>query len=322
MPIYDIGYRGWDGPLRTGIRRFWPISRVGYELSKQGKLMSRLLFAAWTPLLYFVPMFFVVGYFTQPGNQTPGFASFLAGALSPEVAEILAAEPEISRPIAWQVLFYWFFAYVGVFFTFLMLSSVGPKLIADDMKSKAYLVYFSKPISIRDYILGKLGVIFLFMGRLLLLPALVLYAMSIMFSPGFETILHTGYLFLAIVLSFVVLTVPVALVVLFLSSLMEARFATFLWMGIFIAGQVASRSLSSIPGVDEQWSILLSIEYQQRLVLQKIYAITSGPDSAAELFSRWLDVDPPWEFALACLVTISVVCAYGLYRRIKAPLSI
>src|SRR5258708_19144625 len=70
MPIYEFGYRHWQGTLRPWWLRWYPITRTGIGLALQNRMLRRLMFVAWLPLVYFGAAFFAVGKMTEPGAIT------------------------------------------------------------------------------------------------------------------------------------------------------------------------------------------------------------------------------------------------------------
>jgi len=71
MPIYEFGYRGYDGPIGSQLWRWAVITRQGVRLALRKRLLRRLLFLAWTPMLYFALIFFAIGTMTEIDAQRP-----------------------------------------------------------------------------------------------------------------------------------------------------------------------------------------------------------------------------------------------------------
>ena len=70
------------------------------------------------------------------------------------------------------------------------------------MRSKAFLLYFAKPIGTWEYLGGKLCVPLFFICGITLFPALALYAISIALSPDANTLLATAPIVGRIVFAF------------------------------------------------------------------------------------------------------------------------
>src|SRR4030095_5883837 len=59
----------------------------------------------------------------------------------------------------------------------------GAGLVANDLRTGAILVYLSRPLTRRDYVLGKLGVLLLLSLAVPLLPGILLYLVALGIAP-------------------------------------------------------------------------------------------------------------------------------------------
>ncbi len=194
MPIYELGYRHWEGRLRSALLRWWPITRTGIALGLRSKMLRRLCFAAWAPLLYFAPLFFAVGSITDPTAESSRFwteiaEEFFGGRL---FIEFLQSQPEAARPIVWSLVFGFYLGRFQLFLSLIMTAIVAPPQISRDIRSKAFLVYFSKPITRGEYLIGKAGAVLAFLFWATLFPALLLYVLSVVFSPSLAVLADTA----------------------------------------------------------------------------------------------------------------------------------
>ncbi|MEM7200517.1 MAG: hypothetical protein AAF628_09650 [Planctomycetota bacterium] len=249
MPIAELGYRPWEGTRIPWWRRWLAITRTEIGIASRGsRLLRRFLIIAWTPLLYFAPLFFAVGYVADPQNALDqgGLLSEIAEeALPGPLLDALRADPELLLPACWSVAFYLFFAYTQSFLAMLVIAIVVPPLISRDVRTKAFLLYLSKPISSWGYLLGKLCAALFFVFAMTLFPALVLFAISVALSPNFETVLAVAPILLRIVVAAIAIGVPLSLVALLLSSLTkDHRIAAFGWVAIWIVGEASYQNIS------------------------------------------------------------------------------
>ena len=154
MPIYDQTYRRYEarGPLRRV--RFWPITREALRLVLARRWFLALLVAAWVPFVVQVIRIYVVTRF-------------------PEASRILPVDGRLfGEMLSWQASFTMFIAIFG-----------GAGLVANDLRTGAILVYLSRPLTRRDYVLGKLGVLLILNLGVTLAPALALYAVALALAP-------------------------------------------------------------------------------------------------------------------------------------------
>lgn len=365
MPIAELGYRPWQGERTGTVRRWLAITRSEVAIAlRSSRLLRRFLIFAWVPILYFCPFFLAIGYVANPANDLGegGMLSEIAREFLPrEAVARLREDPEIILPGIWAVAFYYFFAYTQSFLSMIAVAIAGPPLIAKDLRSKAFLVYFSKPVQPWQYLLGKLATVAFFVFSLTLFPALLLYLVGIALSPSLGTGLATLPIVGRIVAASLGIAIPTALVVLVLSSLTTSRrIATFAWLAVWIFGEIAFRVLTLGVNFDGEfrappWAALLSLRelttrvtsgaFEVRanleLLLQQLgssggrlervireVASEMGDVNMMDRTSSQTDVldiagsgYPPIVSA-AVLVGLSVACVFFLLRRVTKPVRI
>lgn len=365
MPIAELGYRPWQGARTGALRRGLAIARSEVAIALlSSKLLRRFLVIAWVPILYFCPFFLAIGYVANPENdlEAGGVLSAIATEFLPrEAIAQMRADPEQFLPGLWTLAFYFFFTYTQSFLAMIAVAIAGPPLIAKDLRSKAFLVYFSKPIRPWQYLLGKLSTVAFFVFSLTLFPALLLYVVGVALSPDLGTMLATFPIVLRIVATSLMIAIPVSLVVLTLSSLTkDRRVATFAWLAVWIFGEIAFRALTVDVGTRNgfqppPWAGLLSlrelttrttggifdVSAQLETLLQRLGESGGGIErnlreigrdmGDANLAERPTGEDlvqmvvadgyPP-SVSAAVLVAISVGCGFFLLRRVTRPVRI
>lgn len=266
MGIAELGYRPWEGKRHGAARRWLAISRthIGIAL-RSSKLLRRFLFLAWMPLLYFAPVFFAFGLVADPSYELEGslLAEIARELLGRDLLQLVREHPEVVLPAIWAVTFFVFLTFSQAFLTMIVVAIVGPSLIARDVRSKAFLLYLSKPISSGEYLLGKLGVPVFFICAITLAPALVLYVISIGLSPNFGCLVNTAPILLRIVMTALLISVSLSLVILALSSLTPShRIATFAWVALWLIGEVGYMAITYGGALGDgapAWAPLLSL---------------------------------------------------------------
>ena len=153
MPIYDLSYRHWDGDLRGPGWRWWVIAEAGVRLLLSRKKFLFVLMAAWMP--FSIQAFMV--YLMLVQGQSLGF-SLGAGFFQQA---------------------FW----IQLFPLILVTIYAGSGLIASDLAANALPLYFSKPITRMDYVLGKLAVIATFLILVFLAPVLILFLFAVGVAP-------------------------------------------------------------------------------------------------------------------------------------------
>ena len=61
------------------------------------------------------------------------------------------------RPTLWSEVLFLFFRLPQAFTVIIVIGMVAPKLISRDMKNRAFLLYYSRPITPWQYIFGNLS---------------------------------------------------------------------------------------------------------------------------------------------------------------------
>lgn len=327
MPVFHNGYRRYEGEFTHPRTRWLPIVRTGVTLALRSKLLRRMILVAHLPLLYFGLIFIAVGKLTDPGlDHTNSWWSELASEFwGATITQLLQDDPAVVRTAVWSIVFGFFGSTLHLGLAALAAAVAGPPLVARDMASRAFLLYFSRPVSTGDYVLGKAGVLCVVLGAVTLSPTLILYALSIVFSPSLATVLHTLPVLVSAVLACLVLIVPAALVMLTLSSLVtQPRFAAAAWAVVCIFGAFFHQGLVNAGNIrDAVWPGFFSLGYTSRSAALWIYDVPGRLQAipGLEHFEILDALMPPdgGEASLVFLLVLSTVCVLVLRRRVSAP---
>jgi len=276
MPIYEQTYRRYEarGPLRRV--RFWPITREALRLLLERKAFLLLLVAAWAPFLVRLIQVYVVTRFPEAGRVLPVdgrlFGQFLNG----------------------QLVFTLFLSIFG-----------GAGLVANDLRTGAILVYLSRPLTRRDYVLGKLGVLLLLNLSATLAPGFVLYGAALGLAPDQFAAWDLAWIGPAVALHSLVVSGVVSVVALAVSSLSRsARVAGLGFFGLMAGLEVASGIVGGIfrsPG-----STLLSVQASLRAIGNALFGIA---ERGAPLH---------WIYPASVLALVAAGCLLVLRARVRA----
>jgi ABC-type transport system involved in multi-copper enzyme maturation permease subunit len=259
-----------------------------------------------------------------------------------QLAEAFIADPASFRPMVWSTLVYFFLRYTQLFWVMIVVALVGPKLVSQDLQSRSLALYFAKPLTRFDYVLGKLAVVGFWVAMVTLVPTLVLYALSILFSPSAETLAQTITVVPRVITYSLLLVIGTGAPMLALSSLTpNARFLGFLWAGVWVMTHVASFILSvalflgkggpkggfdAAPVRDgSDWTGLVSYFKNLDSVAYRLLDLDVLLTPAAELSpraSRWLtrlSYDHDWRLSLAIVIAVSIASLVVVSVRIGRP---
>ena len=155
MPIYDAVYRRYQARAPLHAWRFWPVAREALRQVLLRRMLILLLVLSWLPLLYPVGQLFIV-------------------ARMPQLAPLLTVDARLLGD----------FLSVQTYLGLLMLLFGGAGLIASDLNSGGMLLYLSRAISRRDYVMGKLAAALALTLSVTLAPSALLYVLAVAFLPA------------------------------------------------------------------------------------------------------------------------------------------
>ncbi len=217
MPIHDLSYQHWAGEWTSHPYRWWVITRQGISQLARRKGFMVLLFLSLIPFLVRCVMLYfavVMGRIALIKVDAKFFEAFLSQQL---------------------------------FATFIISIFSGAGLIANDLKANALQIYFSKAITRRDYLIGKLGVVVFFIALTTLIPGLLLFLIAAAFHSNLEFLQQYAWVALPIVAYSLIIIFVNALVVLAMSSLnRSARFAGIFFAAIAFFSQILYGILSAM----------------------------------------------------------------------------
>jgi ABC-2 type transport system permease protein len=194
MPVYDRGYRHWSPSGRRTAPPWWVIARRGIAAPLKRRGFLALLIAAWIPAV-------VKGALLYFAYRAGGLAKLVPGSWT-------AADPPA------------FFAFIKVqsLAVLIVLAITGAHLITRDREENGLALYFARPLTLADYVLGKGLIILIFFLGVTLLPALALTVFGYLATagaPGLELLLVTP---LRLALHCAVMGASLSLVLLALSA--------------------------------------------------------------------------------------------------------
>jgi ABC-type transport system involved in multi-copper enzyme maturation permease subunit len=313
VPIHDLGYRAWQGRLMPEASRFWVIAQTGIRLAGKNRWLRRLLLLAWVPALYLGVAVFLFEQALANQSYMQVALEFVGPFPGTEVVReaLQAGDPAVARHTAWTWLLLMFFRYPQGLLMALVVGLIAPPLVAKDVQSRAFLLYFSRPLTRVEYILGKLVVVWAYVMMITTLPALALYVVGVLLSPPDAAVIASTWdLPLRILGASVVLMIPTAALALAFSSLTSRTFyAGFAWFAVWLLGLVAYITLkySALLPISEHW-VLLSLYHTLGRVQDWVFGLQT---------SLWA----VWPSAML-LAGIAVVSLAVLFRRVSSPMRI
>jgi ABC-2 type transport system permease protein len=156
MPLADLSYRDYEGPLASPRYRWWVIAKATLRLAVKKRIYWVLTVLSG---MYYLLMLAILFFMDQVAQNSDDAARFFASFI---------------ERIIWKDQFLHGFGF-GQLWILMIVLLVGAGSIANDNRSNALLVYLSKPCSKLDYIFGKWFGVFLAIMLPITLPTAFFY---------------------------------------------------------------------------------------------------------------------------------------------------
>ncbi len=321
MAVHNLGYRPWSGTPASPWTRWCVITATGVRRSWQSRWLRRMLLFSWLPAVWFGAGFFLWEQSLLRPEWRENLMPFLrrmppSPALTAVLEGYAESDPGLARHAVWAWLLQSFFRYPQGVIMVLVVGLVAPALISQDVRSRAFLLYFSRPLTRWEYLLGKAGTIWAYLLLISTIPALCLYGLGVLLSPHLNVIEATWDLPLRILCASAALMIPTASLALCFSSLtQETRYAGFGWFALWILGWFTYGVLTSAEAIGQpedytavgsRWSYL------------SLYHTLGQVQSWIFGFAEWRDVAG----SALLLIVLTVVSLLVLLRRISAPMRV
>lgn len=340
MPVHKVGYRPWTGKKTPIWNRWWIITETGFQIAFKSTWVKRILLISWLPVLYWGLAVFLIEQTlvdkvesltdneTVQKEMTEVFVQWIEDDLdvlpqTDDLKQTLQAggKTELRHGI-WSWLLMTFFRYPQGTAMLFLIGIVAPGLISRDVRSRAFLMYFSRPIGRFEYIIGKAMVPTTFLLLITTIPALCLYVFGVMLSPTFSVTFATWDLPFRIIAASFCLIIPTVSIALMLSSVtQESRFATFAWFTVWALGHAAWFAIRIARSIQIRESpfedVVMNDPIVQTWSVVSLYNNLAAVQSWIFGFDTFAEIWP----AFAVLLIVTVVSLVLLFRGVSAPIN-
>lgn len=276
MPIYDQGYRRYEAraPLRKA--RFWPITREALRLVLLRRWFLALMAAAFIPFVVRVVQIYIVTAYPEVGRALPVDGRLFGDFLNQQIG-----------------------------FTILLSIFGASGLVANDLRTGAILAYLSRPLTRRDYVVGKLLVPLSLCLGVTFLPGLLLYGTGLSLAPELYLKWELAWIGPAIVAHSLAISLVVSLLTLAISALSRSARVAGIGLFGFILGTEMVRLILQ-QGFRQKPAMLLSIQTDLRALGVALFGL------------RDREVVMAWGWAALVLLALSLACLAILRSRVRA----
>lgn len=281
MAVYEQSYRRYTGPLTAERWRFLTLPRHAYREVFQSKpFVIFLTLAGLVPLVYAAIIY-----------ATHNLA--VLATFNIDVKDVLAIDTG----------FFLNFLEVQSWIAFFVALVLGPGQISADLRNHALPLYFARPFSRFEYVLGKSSVLLILLSLLTWVPGLLLFALQGYFE-GWSWVSGHARIAAGLFLGSWVWILVLTLLTLALSAWVRwkplAR-GGMLMLVLVMGGW--GKALNKV--LDTRWGALVSITDLNDTVRSGLFGREAATD--LPLWAGWLG-----------LAAICAVCFWGLSRRIRA----
>ena len=300
MVIHDRGYSRWRGDRSRPVGAVSVILRSGLRRSMATLFRRKLpaiamLLGAYGPFVFALGFLIVRHYIMLNAASFPEIAEMLR---SDDISEIISGSPE---PV------FWYMFEGQAVFVVLACVLLGSPLIAEDRRSNALELYFSRPVGVAQYLLGKLAIIGTLLAAITFIPAAILLLFDASLSAGMPNTLGAKLVLIGrTLLAGGVLVLIPSLVILAASSLTQrARNAAILFMGFVVMLELVISNIL-VEVFSEPYFHLLQVTFNLGQVGAWILGAGTEIDSAV----------PVWLSAVVLAAWVAVLLPL-LVRRVR-----
>jgi ABC-type transport system involved in multi-copper enzyme maturation permease subunit len=285
MSIKEKGYTHWEGELKKSKYPWTPITKKGIKLAFQKKYFKFTFFLTLIPALVFL-----VGIYIA--ERLEDFAFLVDQS---KAVPFLKINPS------------YFHSYFTndflLFMIVVILVFCGAGLISDDLRYNSLQLYFSRPLTKKDYFLGKASVIAFFILILTLIPGIVFFLMKLLFSGSLRFVSDYPWLIFSVVGYSFFITAFFAFYTLFISSVNKnRRYVSILIFGVYLFLDILYGVFKGI--FESEYFSLLSIKAD----IQQV---------GAAFFGQKLPYNVPWIYSFLVLMLVCVTAGFVLNKRVR-----
>jgi ABC-2 type transport system permease protein len=188
----------------------------------------------------------------------------------------------------------------------LLLSIFGASgLVANDLRTGAILAYLSRPLTRRDYVIGKLLVPLSLCLAVTLVPGLLLYSTGLALGPEYYAKWELAWIGPAIVALALAISLVVSLLALAISALSRSARVAGLGLFLLILGTEMVRLILQ-RGFRQKYAMLLSVQADLRALGVALFGLNDR------------DVTVGWGWAALVLALLCLGCLAILRSRVRA----
>ncbi|HEV8146955.1 MAG TPA: hypothetical protein VGP79_11260 [Bryobacteraceae bacterium] len=281
MAVYKRSYKGYSGSLTAAWSRFMILPRYSYARLFQSKFLLMFLISC-----FFFPL---------------GCAGFIY--LSHNLAFLKSFNIPAGSFLAIDSKFFLVYCNVQGAMAIILTAFIGPTLISPDLTNNSLPLYFCRPFSRTEYVLGKMSVLVFLLSLITWVPGLALFFMNGSLA-GWEWMRDNWWLGAGIFLGLGLWVLILSLIALAMSAWVKWKIAAGgLILAVFFAGAGFGAAINAVMRTTSGTMIDLA---------QVMYRLWSSL-LRADVEMR-ITVGEAWfSLSVAC-----AICLWMLMKRVRA----
>jgi ABC-2 type transport system permease protein len=281
MAVYKRTYKGYSGALTATWSRFLILPGYSY---------SRLFQSKFLMLFNLACMIFPIGC-----------AGFIY--LSHNLSFLKAFNVQAGNFLEINGTFFLYYCNFQAAMAYLMTAFVGPSLVSPDLVNNALPLYFCRPFSRTEYVLGKMSVLMFLLSTITWVPGLILFAIQSSLA-GWEWTRANLWIAGAIFVGMLVWSTILSLIAMAVSAWVRWKVAAgALILGVFFAGAGFGAAINSV--MRTRYGTLIDLAQVNFIVWSPMFHRDSAGGVAVS--DAWL-----------ALAGTCALCLWLLSRKIRA----
>jgi ABC-type transport system involved in multi-copper enzyme maturation permease subunit len=298
MAVYKRTYNSYEGTLTDQFWRFTVLPKYSLKTVFE----SRLLTAFYT--LCFIPHIIAFCLIYISNNEV---LMTLIGLNAQGADEFFTIN---------GTFFYILFA-VETVLSFFIVTFIGPGLISPDVVNNAIPLYLSRPFTRKEYIVGKVAVLFALASLVTWVPGLFLVAMQTNFA-GLSWLSANLRLPIGIFVGSVLWILTISLIALAMSAWTRSKpIATAALFGVFFIAGAFGQAANEILGLNPKWGDVMSLPTTMYMVWNWLLLNQSVYGEVVRRGRVVYEGLPAWS-GLAAMLAFCGVCLFLLFKKIRA----
>lgn len=282
MAVYKRTYKSYSGPLTSTWSRFTILPRYSYARLFQSK---------------FLIMFMVACFFYPLGC---GVFIYLAHNLS----FLKTFNIPASNIVEINGKFFYVFATVQAVMCYILTALVGPTLISPDLVNNALPLYFCRPFTRTEYVVGKMSVLAWLLSLITWIPGIILFGIQASLA-GWTWTRDNLWIGGAILLGSVLWIVLLCLVAIAMSAWVKWKIAAgALILGVFFAGSGFGAAINAV--MRTHYGTTIDLAQDTFIIWAKLFRLNDA--------NLRLDA---WDAANA-LAVAALICLWLLFKKVRA----